>query len=620
MATTNIHPITQTVALSIDYIMGDKKETVLKDDIADSIKYVMDDKTGEVIYYTLTSTLNCTSTDNPKEDFYELINTFGADEVKNGSTKTKDGKPILAWHLIQSFDPNVDGDVDPRVANEIGRKLAERLFPNFPVVISTHTNEAHIHNHIEFCAWNLDGKKYNYDHAAYDRIREESDKLCREYGLSVLEHTKERKLVRWEDAEGKVHYFEPTDRKIEKIRQREEGIISPDDVNSYRNTIPYQEDVAKKQTNVQIVKQAIDNVLPYATSYEHLLAMLREQGFLIKDRKKNGDWREHITFQPPTADKGVRDYKISEDGYYTRESLTAVIQSQVAERRRSEALQAHLQLPYYDEYVYGRIDIQGINEDYRAERTEDGGIKIVQRGEAERSVIRDVKRSDRELYGLIDTTQLDRLIAEQKEAQKRKASPRRREEVLIRQIQESFENLRFMEKKQIYSYTQINKIVEGLWDQYNKCLSEINKAEEMVGRLERAAQAPELALAVKKRIEQGQNDPAYMMEKYPSDVKLLKQYTDIMKKYNITDKESLKNLQTTVQKYRDQTTRLQGMLGAFNAELAAYNRCVATLARIDREQGRGKNEFLLHYETIVAKGREEALHKQEKKRGKGYGE
>lgn len=621
MATTHIHAITQTIGASLDYITSDKIEVTIKDDIADSIAYAMNDKTGEITYFTLTSTLNCKHIDNPVDEFHYLMYRYGRDEIENGNAKTKDGKPILGWHLIQSFDQESDRAIDPRMANEIGVKLAEELFPNHPVVISTHTNTEHIHNHIEFCAWSRDGKKYNYDHAAYDRIRECSDRLCDEYGLSVLENTRDRKLVQWQDAEGNTHYFEPTSRKIEMIRQREAGEISPDDVGSYRNTISYQEASAKKQTNIEIVKQAIDSKLPFATSYEHLLAMLREMGFRVKDKKKNGDWLAHVSFEPPTAERAVRDYSIGEDGYYTRENLTRVIDELNAERRRSEALQARLNLPYYEEYEYGRIDVQTINEDYRAERAAGGGFKVVQRGDAERSIIRDIKKSDIELYGLYDTTRLHRLIAEQREAKKKKRPAQNREEVLVRQIQEGFDNLRFIEKKQIYSYAQINEIVAGLWSQYNACLSKISEAEGMIERLEFAANAPALLDEIRSRMEQGKDDPAYMMEHYHEDVRLLNACMESIKKYNVADAANLQSLQSTVGKYKDQIGKLQGSLAVFSKELASYNRCVATLARIDRDSGRDNKELLQVYQATISRGQQEAERtekEREKKKGKGF--
>ena len=60
-------------------------------------------------------------------------------------------------------------------------------------------------------------------HETYNRIRSVSDRLCDEYGLSVLENTREQKLIKWEDKDGVTRYYEPTDRKNELLRKREAG-------------------------------------------------------------------------------------------------------------------------------------------------------------------------------------------------------------------------------------------------------------------------------------------------------------------------------------------------------------------------------------------------------------
>ena len=374
MATTDIHAIKQTVGVALSYITKDKVEEKVKDDIADSINYAINDKTGEVTYKTISSFLNCIDSGNPVKTFRTMRDMFGREEMEHGNKKTKDGKPVIAWHLIQSFE----GNVDPRIANEIGVKLAKEMFPNFPVVVSTHTNTENTHNHIMICAWDLNGKKWNQCNENYRQIRYASDKLCDEYGLSVLENTREQKLIKWEDKDGVTRYYEPTDRKNELLRKREAGEVSTDDVNSYRNTISYEVATAKKLSNVEAVKQAIDSALPYATSYEHLLMMLREQGFSIKEKKKNGDWLAHIVFQPPTAEKGVRDNSIDkENNFYSRENLTKQIEQNNAERSKGKAdVQS---VPYFGSYEYGKIDVQSINENFRSVLMQSGEKKIVER-------------------------------------------------------------------------------------------------------------------------------------------------------------------------------------------------------------------------------------------------
>ena len=104
-------------------------------------------------------------------------------------TKLQFGKTdkILAYHGYQSFLP---GEVTPNIAHEIGIKLAERLWGDrFQVLVTTHLDHEHIHNH--FCLNSVsfvDGKKFRGGSKAYWIMRAESDKICAEYGLSVIEN------------------------------------------------------------------------------------------------------------------------------------------------------------------------------------------------------------------------------------------------------------------------------------------------------------------------------------------------------------------------------------------------------------------------------------------------
>lgn len=93
---------------------------------------------------------------------------------------------IQAHHIIQSFKP---GEVTPVLANELGRELAKELAPGHEVVIYTHTDKDHIHNHIVINAVSFEtGAKY-HAHGTEElfKIRKVSDRLCSEKGLSVIQ-------------------------------------------------------------------------------------------------------------------------------------------------------------------------------------------------------------------------------------------------------------------------------------------------------------------------------------------------------------------------------------------------------------------------------------------------
>ena len=623
MATTKNHKITQTVKKAIDYAIGDKVEEAVKDDIADSIAYSINDKTGKVTYQTIHSTLNCRK-GHPYETFKMLINEYGRDEVKNGNKQTKDGAPVLAWHFHQNFE----GHVDPIIANEIGVKLAKEMFPNFSVVIGTHTNTENIHNHIIVCAWNLDGKKWNQHNAEYRRLRQISDRLCEEYGLSVLNETRNQKLLKYKDKDGNTHYYEPTDRKNDLIRQRESGEISTDDVGSYRNTISYENSENIKEANYEIIRHDIDRLLPVANSYEHLLQMLRQIGYTVNDKKKNGEWLKHISFQPPTADKATRDYKISDGGFYLRENLEKVIGEFVFERNasteadnnkqheiatESKKSEIHTKTipPYFEEYILGETDISDIDENVRTVKNADGNMSIVNRSEAEKNIVRDLKVKNSELR-LIDTTVLDRLIQEQKKSGKGNKK-KKREEIILSQIQDSFSALRFMERENLYSQKQINSITAGIWDRYNECIKNLDKLETVISHLETVLEIPQKVTIIEARIERMKNNQDYVENEMESDIAQLKLYRETMQKYKMSSPDSIYALKQQVEKSSQKIAHLQSVLSAYQKRLSEYDMCVSVLDRIDREYGRDNTDMMNEYLMINKRGSEEAKQTKEKR-------
>ena len=94
----------------------------------------------------------------------------------------------VAYHGYQSFAP---GEATPELAHEIGVKLATRLWGDrYQVIIATHLGkETHLHNHFVVNTVSFaDGIKYHRTRKDYHEMQTVSDELCREYGLSVIEH------------------------------------------------------------------------------------------------------------------------------------------------------------------------------------------------------------------------------------------------------------------------------------------------------------------------------------------------------------------------------------------------------------------------------------------------
>ena len=131
-----------------------------------------------------------TNPDKTEKQFFTTgINCKVEDAVKQMEfVKTVYGKEdgILTFHGYQSFDK---GEVTPEIAHEIGVRLAEEMWGDrFQVVVSTHLNTEHIHNHFVVNSVSFkDGLKYYSNLRNTDLLRKTSDDLCDEYGLRVLE-------------------------------------------------------------------------------------------------------------------------------------------------------------------------------------------------------------------------------------------------------------------------------------------------------------------------------------------------------------------------------------------------------------------------------------------------
>ena len=178
MATTKIWKVQKRLDHVINYATNEEKT---KNNYSE---YGMDrfDSVRQVMTYA-------TNPDKTEKQFYTTgINCEVKDAVKQMQfVKTIYGKEngILAFHAYQSFN---EGEVTPEIAHEIGVKLANEVWGDrFQVVVSTHLNTRHLHNHFVINSVSFkDGKKYysNLENTAL--LRKTSDEICEEYGLSVL--------------------------------------------------------------------------------------------------------------------------------------------------------------------------------------------------------------------------------------------------------------------------------------------------------------------------------------------------------------------------------------------------------------------------------------------------
>lgn len=91
---------------------------------------------------------------------------------------------VRFYHFVQSF--KIGEDISPQEANEIGMELA-KIFENREVIVATHIDKEHLHNHIVVCSYDLEsGLKLHYNQFFLSDLRQKSDEICQAHGLNVL--------------------------------------------------------------------------------------------------------------------------------------------------------------------------------------------------------------------------------------------------------------------------------------------------------------------------------------------------------------------------------------------------------------------------------------------------
>ena len=192
---------------------------------------------------------------------------------------------IIARHVIQSFDV---GEVSPELAHEIGKQFADEILGGkYEYVLTTHIDKGHVHNHLIFNAVDfVDHHAYKSYKKIYYDMREASDRLCKENGLSVIP-----------PSQGKgMSYKEYTE--------------------------------AKRGTSwKQKLKQTIDRNIIMAKDYDEFLKLMQDAGYEIKPGK-------YISFRAEGQERFTRAKTIGEN--YTEERIKERIQGRNPRKRQTQ--------------------------------------------------------------------------------------------------------------------------------------------------------------------------------------------------------------------------------------------------------------------------------------------
>ena len=192
---------------------------------------------------------------------------------------------IIARHVIQSFEI---GEVTPELAHEIGKQFADEILGGkYEYVLTTHIDKDHVHNHLIFNAVDfVDYHAYKSYKRIYYDMREVSDRLCKENGLSVIPPSQNKGM-------GYKEYTE-----------------------------------AKRGTSwKQKLKQTIDRLVITAKDYDDFLRLMQEAGYEIKTGK-------YISFRAKGQERFTRSKTIGEN--YTEERIKERIAGRTPRRSQRQ--------------------------------------------------------------------------------------------------------------------------------------------------------------------------------------------------------------------------------------------------------------------------------------------
>lgn len=258
MAVTSIWAVKSRVDDALRYVMNPEKTTekpelsseaiAARKSVGDVINYAVNpEKTEQMMYVT---GVNC-NPDNALKEFMDTKWRWG----KSGGR--------LAYHGYQSFLEG-EGAITAEIAHEIGVKLAQEVWGDrFEVVVATHLNTGHYHNHFLINSVSfMDGYKYVRLNSDYDQIKMVSDRLCKEYKLNVIK----------------------------------------DPVNSKGKS--YDQWVAERQgkTSVRgLIREDIDYAIRFSHSEREFAKTMKDLGYEFKLFKSDGSYLEHPGIKPPGA-------------------------------------------------------------------------------------------------------------------------------------------------------------------------------------------------------------------------------------------------------------------------------------------------------------------------------
>lgn len=227
----------------------------IKGNVQDAINYIIrTDKTSPI----LCEAKNC--------NMHSAAIQWDLEKSKGRRRKTSSRDDVTGYHFRQSFLP---GSISEEEAFEIAKEWIEKITQgNHDYVIATHRDTKHIHTHIIVNPRNnMTGKNINIFYKRdLSMFKQMSDEICKEHDLDILEPIQNA---------GSLSYYEWMMRN-------------------------------KGDNHKDIIRKAIDAVIPKVRDYAEFKAYLTKLGFTIEDGSEQNNNRQGLRIKVPNGTKFVR--------------------------------------------------------------------------------------------------------------------------------------------------------------------------------------------------------------------------------------------------------------------------------------------------------------------------
>lgn len=272
-----------------------KKKTNSKSGLKKIINYIEDPK--KTLDGKLIDGYNCT----PENSYEEFITVK---ELR------KNDKGVMAHHFTQNFNPN--DNITPEKALELGKELVEQNFQGHQVIIATHTDKEHIHNHFIVNSVNYKtGLKLINNNNLLEQLKTYSDLQCKRENLSIVDRNKQSK---------EFDYGIYDKNKYEVITKAIKG---------------------ERKSYILNTALTVDKVLATAVSKEQFISEMQKVGYSVKW----SDTRKNITYEDNEGHK-VRSSNLEKtfkEEKFNKDNMIKQIESNM-EREKLEMLKQEEEL------------------------------------------------------------------------------------------------------------------------------------------------------------------------------------------------------------------------------------------------------------------------------------